>query len=327
MVRPLGWTDLLTFRRMQPKGTTLDIRRATLTPTSPFLAAALGLLLHYPIAAMTLLDDAQGETGIGQASPQKGGRAWDVRFLAPSVAHSPVAARIWRRLLTSLGVLACEHGAERLVAYVPEDVYIEQVFRDAGFEALAREQIFVLTSPPPPAPGPTGLRKLTAKDQKKLYDLVHAAVPTRLTEVGEAMPTRRRAPKGPLVAAPEEFVWVRDGSAAAYIGLFAGSQCYWLEILVRPELRTEIDPHLRFALSSIHCSSQLPVYCAVPDYTGGTGWILRSLDFDHYARQVLMASMLVSRVSVCAPMVFPNLEGSIDTTTPIRTWANRVDRH
>jgi len=310
---------------MQPKGTTLDVRRATLASSSPLLVGALGLLLHQPIGAMTLLDDAEGEVGIGQASPQQGGRSWEVRFLAPSIAHSSAAARIWQRLLTALGVLACEHGAERLLAYVPEDAYIEQVFRDAGFDVSSREQVFVLTNPPPPAPEPTGLRKLTTKDNQDLQALVRATVPTRLADMGEAMPTRHRAPKGPFVSPPEEYVWLRDGGAVAYIGLLVGPQCYWLETLVRPELRTEIVPHLRFVLSSIECSPQLPVFCAIPDYAAGTGWILRALGFKQYARQTLMVSKLVSRVPVRAPVVFPSLEGSMDSTAPIRTCAKATD--
>ncbi|GEM_PF-1579618 len=309
---------------MQPKGTTLDVRRATLTSSSPLLVGALGLLLHQPLGAMTLIDEAEGETGIAQASPQHGGRAWDVRFLAPSIAHSAEAARIWQRLLTALGVLACEHGAERLLAYVPEDAFIEHAFREAGFDTSSREQVFVLTNPPPPAPEPTGLRKLTGKDHVDLQALVRATVPTRLTEMGEATPTRQRAPKGLLVSPPEEYVWVRNGGAAGYIGLFAGPQCYWLETLVRPELRTEVVPHLRFVLSSIECSSQLPVFCAIPDYAAGTGWILRALGFKQYARQALMVSRLVSRVPVRTPVVFPGLEGSMDTSAPIRTCAERA---
>ncbi|MGC9360392.1 MAG: hypothetical protein ACP5G7_08475 [Anaerolineae bacterium] len=312
---------------MQPKGTTLDVRRATLTSSSPLLVGALGLLLHQPLGAMTLIDDAEGEIGIAQASPQQGGRAWDVRFLAPSIAHSTEAARIWQRLLTALGVLACEHGAERLLAYVPEDAYIEQVFGEAGFDASSREQVFVLTNPPPPAPEPTGLRQLTGKDHAELRALVRATVPTRLTEMGEATPTRQRAPKGLFVSPPKEYVWVRNGGAAAYIGLFAGPQCYWLETLVRPELRTEVAPHLRFVLSSIECSPQLPVFCSVPDYAGGTGWILRALGFKQYVRQALMVSRLVSRVPVRTPVVFAGLEGSMDTSAPIRTCAEMTSTH
>lgn len=312
---------------MQPKGTTFDVRRTTLASLSPLVVGGLGLLLHQPLGAMTLVDETQGEIGIGQASPKRGGKTWDVRFLAPGIAHSAVAARIWRRLLSALEVLACEHGAERLLAYVPEDAYIEQVFREAGFEALAREQVFVLTSPPPPAPEPTGLRRLTGKDQKGLHVLMRAAVPSRLADIGEATPTRDRASKGPFTSAPDEYVWVQDGDVAAYVGLFAGSQCHWLEVIVRPNLRTAVAPHLRFVLSSIDCSPQLPVFCAVSDYAAGTGWILRALGFEHYARQALMVSKLVSRVPVRAPVVFSSLEGSIDTSAPIRTCAKTLDNY
>jgi hypothetical protein len=250
-----------------------------------------------------------------------------VRFLAPSVAHSVEAAPIWQRLLTALGALACEHGAERLLAYVPEDAFIEQVFREAGFGASSREQVFVLTNPPPPAPEPTGLRLLSSKDQADLRALVHATVPTRLLDLGEATPTRKRAPKGPFLSPSKEYVWLRDGRAAAYIGLFAGPQCYWLETLVRPELRTEVAPHLRFVLSSTGCSPQLPVFCSVPDYAAGTGWVLRALGFKQYARQALMVSRLVSRVPVRTPVIFPGLEGSMDTSAPIRTCAETANMH
>lgn len=316
VVRPLGWSDLLTLRRMQPKGTTLDVRRTTFATASPLVVGALGLVLHQPIGATTLVDKVDGEVGIAQASPQHSGKTWDVRFLAPSIAHSPAAARIWQRLLGALGILACQHGAERLLAYVPEDAFTEDTFRGAGFEIVAREQVFVLTAPTSPAPEPTGFRKLAARDHQELRTLVTAAVPSRVSGMGEATPTRDRAPKGFLASAPKEYIWVRDSNVGAYVGVFTGPACYWLEILVRPDLRAEIAPHLRYALSTIDCSPQSPVFCAIADHVAGTGWILRALGFEPYARQALMSSRLVSRVQVRASVVFPGLESSIDTSAP-----------
>jgi len=323
VVRPLGWSDLLTLRRMQPKGTTLDVRRATFATASPLMVGVLGLLLQQPLGATTLVDEADGEVGIAQASPQQGGKTWDVRFLAPSIAHSPTAARVWQRLLSALGVLACQHAAERLLAYVPEDAFTEEAFRGAGFEIVAREQVFVLTSPPAPAPEPTGFRKLAARDHQGLRDLITAAVPSRVSGLGEATPTRDRAPKGFFAGAPREHIWVRNGHVSAYVGLFTGPECYWLEILVRPDLRAEIAPHLRYALSSINCSPQAPIFCAIADHVAGTGWILRALGFEPYARQALMASRLVSRVQVRAPVVFPGLESSVDTSAPCHFGCER----
>ena len=105
--------------------------------------------------------------------------------------------------------------------------------------------------------------------------------------------------------------------ALAYLRLTQSPSGFWLDIAVRPERRAELLPHLKFVLTLTECSPTRPVYCPVPDYGVGVGWLLRTIGFTTYARQVLLAAHTMARARVRRPLMIPGLEGSMDVSAPV----------
>ena len=98
-----------------------------------------------------------------------------------------------------------------------------------------------------------------------------------------------------------------------YLGLTSGPKGYWLEIIVRPERRADILPYVKHVISQTDCSPYRPIYCPVTDYSVGLGWILRTLQFDMYAGQVLFVAHTVAHVPVTRPLLMRSLEGTIES--------------
>ena len=95
----------------------------------------------------------------------------------------------------------------------------------------------------------------------------------------------------------EQYVWADKGRLLACLCLTKTAQGSWLDVLTRPEQRGELLPHLHYVLTRAAPSAQAPVYCPVPDYAVGLSWLLRTLGFESYTRQVLLVAHTVTRVS------------------------------
>jgi len=93
----------------------------------------------------------------------------------------------------------------------------------------------------------------------------------------------------------------------------------WMEILVQPDHRADIVPHIRHVIGGCQDSGQRPIYCAVPDHAVGVGWLLRTLGFQAVGQQAHMVLHVAARVPVRRPLVVTGLEGSVDIGTPVGT--------
>lgn len=310
MIRPFGLRDVLAVRQLQPRGVAFDLRRLLLRPSWPSRAAILGYLTRHHIGPLTYIEENDAGRPIGfvqvwhRANPDE----WDLAYLAPSFEYERGTADLWLSLLTQLVRVGGERCVSRIYARPAEDWEIEAVLRQAGFTAVVREEVFVLARSSAPAPAPRGLRPVEQQDRPALEALYAHVVPQLLHQV-EALPPQRNA-LGGLASRlwVEEYIWAEKGRALAHFWLCGSPRGYWLEMVVRPECRAESLPCLRYLLMRTQCSDVKPIYASVPDYGVGLAWVLRTLGFESYHRQVLMVAHTMARARVRRPLLAARME-------------------
>jgi hypothetical protein len=314
--------DVLLLRRLKPQGVAFDLRRHLLQDTSPTRDAVLGYLTAHHLGAVTCVYRAPEEDGLNgfvQVSEDASGAAWDLAYLAPSLDYNLNACSTWCRMLGHLILLAAEYGVERICARSGEDAEAEDLFRRAGFTAVSREEVFALDQEAKPAPLPRGLRRAVPQDQWALDELYRQVVP-KVVQQAEGCVPRWAVPQQRVVgqrSATEQYVWADKGRMLAYLRLTKTARGSWLEALTRPEQRGDVLPQLRYLLTRAAPSAQSPVYCPVPDHTVGLGWLLRTLGFESYTRQVLLVAHTIARVSARRRLMVSGLEHSIDVSRPM----------
>lgn len=318
MIRPFGLRHVLAIRRLTPRGVGFDLRCLLLHSPSPASCALLGYLTRHHLGAITCVHERSKDTqteGFIQVWPRADQAEWDLAFLAPSLDHHGDAPDVWRRLLTHVVVLAAERDVERVCARSSEDAEAEDLLRQAGFTVVEREEIFVLSHQPAPAPSPKGLRQLDRRDRQALHGF-YCQVRPPLMRQAEGLPPLWSTPPHCTslgLVSTNEYVWAEKARIIAYLGLSSSSRGHWLEIVVRPEHRADVLPYAKHVLTLAHCSARTPLYCPVPDHNVGLGWLLRTLGFESYTRQVLLVAHTVARVPLGRRIMISGLERSVDT--------------
>jgi hypothetical protein len=286
-------------------------------------SALMGLLSNNHLGAITCIHQGQGEAkssaGFVQVWPYPGQARWDMAFISPSLDRHLNASDIWYRLLTYLIIYAAEQGVLRVTARSSEDAEAEDVFRHAGFRLVGREEVFALSSVQQKTATPRGLRTVRESDRWALRELCRQVIPLSMQDPQTGLPyqTTLSAHSVPGSAGLEEFVWVQRDEIMAYFGLLRASGGCWLDIVVRPHHRGDILHHLKHLLGQAQNGASQPVYCTVPDYCVGVSWLLRTLGFEPYARQALLAAATAAEVRVRPKILIPGLEGTVDVGTPM----------
>jgi hypothetical protein len=321
VIRPFGLRDVLTLRQLQPRSTAFDLKRLVLAASSPAGSALAAYFTRNHLGTPTYVRESAERDGRGfaQVRPRPNGSEWDLLFIAPSLDDHKDTAGIWHALLNHLIVLAGQQSVLRIYARSPEDAEVETVLRGVGFSILAREEVFVLSVPATPAPQPKGMRRASRQDREALICLCQRAMPSlvRKAELSsgdwcQAVTRRLRRQVGRARRA-DEFICMAKGQIIAYLSMRESSAGYWLEVIVHPEYRGDVLPYIRYILTLAECSPGQPLYCGVPDFGVGLGWILRTLEFVPYARQALLVAHTMARVPVRPTVIIPGLEGGVES--------------
>jgi len=323
VIRLFGLRDVLMVKQLQSQGVAFDLRRLLLHSSPPLYSALSGYLTHYNLGTITCVHEGTKEgknlKGFAQVWPRADQAEWDIVFLSPSLERHENAADLWYRLLTYLTILGAEQGILRIYARSSEDAEAEDIFRQAGFTVIAREEVFALRREPAAAPRPSGLRLLAPQDGRALEELYRQAVP-QLVQQAEGLPSHSglahyRLPLGSRRG--QEYVWAEEGKIIAYMGWYSSPRGCWLEIVARPEHRANTPPCIKHILTLMGCSETMPVYCPVPDYDVGLGWLLRTLGFESCTRQVLLVVHTAARVPVRRKIMVAGLERSVNVHTSV----------
>jgi hypothetical protein len=253
--------------------------------------------------------------GFAQLMPRKGGSAWDLTYIAPSLDDRQAMPSTWCDLLRHVIQAGAERQVLRVYARPPEDSEIEHLLRRSGFALVGHEEIFALTEPQSPSAPPRGFRLADRQDSWELRELHRKTIPPLVYQAcGAWQMDEWTSTLFGLSHEQTNYVWSDKGEIVAHFGLGAGPKGYWIECVVRPEYRGELLPHIQHLVSLTDCSPSRPIYFAVPDYTVGLGWLLRTLGFRSYSQQIVMVAHTVQRVPFYRPVTASALDGCPEPT-------------
>jgi len=317
VIRPFGLRDISWVRELQPEGTAFDVAYWLFHPFSPAFSACLGYFWrHRPTVMTSVFCQERAECGDGfvQIRTGKHPDEWELSFLAPALTESEQNKRIWLDLLAHLVVFGALCGVRRIYARVREDPMNEHVLREAGFSVVTREEIFVLKRPLDPVPAPAGLREVRDSDRRRLDEFVQQVVPP-LVYKANGTNSRCSFLPHPLLALflpKREFVWDERGRILAYFSSCTFQGVQWIEAVVRPEVRGDVGPCIHHVVANRGRSAEVEAYVRVQEYCKGLGWVLRTLDFEPWARQVVMVAHTTANALVSSTMTLKHLQGCVE---------------
>ncbi len=292
MTRPLGLHDLGLLWDLRGQGITLDMQRALMATGGPLWTALSGLLSSGRLGtALTFVCShseagGQGAEGFAQVMSCPERQEWQVIHLAPWGESSGLSGVGWVNVLADLCALAGAWGALRVRAGVPAGGAEEEAFRQAGFAAYAREEVYRLEQPRPAAGVERAVRAVDGHDAWRLIQLFDHVVPSAVQHAEgtdlSGMSTPVLARLG--VTREQGFALEMGDAFGAYVGLSRGREGAWARILLHPDAgRYAAD----VIWQTIIVASPGPaLYCAVRDYQAGLRSVLATMGFDFVGVQV-----------------------------------------
>lgn len=301
MPRFLSLDDLSAVQRLQAYGIQLDLERAALWPHTPLQAALYAHLPMNAIGADTLVLYSNDGRAVGflQARGRKGRPEADIVFLAPSLDRDVDAVSIWYRLLAECAHAIGSNGGQRLFAQVPGGNGIEEVFRQAGYAAYAREEIFRLDEWRPGLAKTNVLRHQRARDGWNLLRLYTELTP-RPVQIAEGMlsPEGQGGKMGDWwdQSRGAGFILQVDGELAGAVRVRRGRAAHWLRFGLHPQAQEQSDALLRGALALLWAAPHRPIYCSVRDYESGMANALERAGFKRAQTRTLLVKHTTARV-------------------------------
>lgn len=312
----LSWNDWLAIQRLQARGVQLDFERAALWPHTPLHAALAAPLPWLPIGAETLVlypsaAPSARASGFIQIRARRGRPEADVAYLAPALDAAEDAVAIWYRLLADCARTIGARGGQRVFAQIAPGDGGEEVFRQAGFYAYAREEIFCLWRYPPDLAKHARLRHQRARDGWNLLRLYTELTP-RPVQLAEGM----LSPEGQAGKLGDwwdqsrgaGYILEQEGEVVGAARIRRGRAAYWLRLGVHPHARTHADELLRGALALLWAAPPRPIFCGVREYESEIIPALQAVGFEHHQTRWLMVKPTTARAKEPFFKFFPALE-------------------
>ncbi|MCI0478703.1 MAG: hypothetical protein L0Y55_20870, partial [Anaerolineales bacterium] len=308
--------DLIAIRQLQTRGVQLDLERAVLWPHTPLQAALAGHLPYTSIGAETLVlypSATRRARAIGflQARARRGRPEADVVYLAPALDADDDAVAIWYRLLAECAHEIGGRGGQRVFAQIPPGDGVEEVFRQAGFNAYAREEIFYLRDFLPALEKSNGLRRQRARDGWDLLRLYTELTP-RPVQLAEGMlsPEGQGGKVGDWwdQSRGAGYILEKEGELAGAARIRRGRAAYWLRLGLHPQAREYADELLRGALALLWAAPHQPIYCSVREYESGIARALESAGFERWQTRSLLVKHTTARAKEPFLKLIPALE-------------------
>jgi hypothetical protein len=326
VVRRFNLADVLLVKRLQKQGACLDLETALLWSPAPLWVALTDYFSLNEARGSTFVVDDSFTGGATQGFVQAWDRvdrlACDVICIAPSLGGSSAAFQVWYDLLEHLCLDKGERGMQRIFARLPEDEAGVDVFRQVGFSAYARRQIFHLERLPSDQHSSAGrlFRPLEKGDGWGVQQLRTSLTP-RLVRQAEGEIKEERDFGGLLPwwksRRAKEYVLAEGDDIRAYLRIIVGEKAHWLRIMLRPEATREAGQILSEALLMVSAYPSRPIYCGLREYEAGLRGALAELGFQPFASELLMVKQIAVRVSVPVGKLRTALEKPVETATPI----------
>ncbi len=316
MSRWLSLDDLIALRQLQAHGVQLDLERAVLWPHTP-LQAALALRAPFSsISAETIVVYANGArrtraAGFLQARGRRGRPEADIVFIAPALDAGGDAVSIWYRLLAECTQAIGGRGGQRLFAQVSSGNGVEEVFRQAGFAAYAREDVYRLTDWPANLTKTQMLRHQRARDGWTLLRLYGEFTP-RPVQIAEGMlsPEGQGGKMGDWwdQSGGSGYLLEAESELVGAVRVRRGRAAYWLRFWLHPQAQEQSETLVRGALSLLWAAPRYPIYCSVRDYESGLRDDLQAAGFQFLLTRSLLVKHTTVRAKESLLKLMPALE-------------------
>jgi hypothetical protein len=326
VARRFNLADILLMKKLQKQGVYLDLETALLWSPAPLWVALTDYFsLNEARGSTFVVDDSftgRPMKGFLQAWDRADRLACDVICLAPSLRASSAAFQVWYDLLEHLCLDKGERRMQRIFARLLEDETGIDVFRQLGFSAYARRQIFRLEQLPSDLhpSGTTPFRPLERGHAWGVQQLRSSLAP-RLVRQAEGEIKEERDFGGLLpwwkARRIKEYVLADGDEIQAYVRIVLGEKGHWLRIMLRPEAAQEADRILSEALLMAPAYPSRPICCSLREYEAGLRGALGELGFQPFASELLMVKQLTVTARVPVGKLGTALDKPVETATPI----------
>jgi len=330
MARWLGFDDLIAIQQLQARGMQLDLERSALWPHTALQAA---LRANIPLSAtgaetIVLYPSATRRAravGFAQMRGRLGRPEADIVYLAPALDAHDDAVSIWYRLLAECTQEIGERCGQRLFAQVAGGNGVEDVFRQAGFSAYAREEIYRLDEWPTGLTKTKLLRRQRARDGWNLLRL-YAQLTPRPVQIAEGMlsPEGQGGKMGDWwdQSRSAGYILEVDDELAGAMRVRRGRAAYWFRFGLHPQAQEHADAFVYGALALLWAAPRLPIYCGVRDYESGMAAALEAVGF----RRVQTRNLLVKYTTVRAKEPFLKLMPTLEKQPkPVTSAAHHTE--
>ena len=318
MIRLFGLRDILLIKRLEDKGAHLDLESAVLESHSPLARALFDYFSLHRRGSTLVLDTRLSEgraQGFVQARDRGGVPLCDLLYISPSLAHSPLAPKVWPPLLEGVCAKGGERGVQRFLAKVEGRSEAVDLFKGIGFRPYARRWIFRLERLPREGEGPL-LRPRRVEDGWRLQRLYESVTPRPVQQVEgwESRGVSRYWQRG-----AKEYVAQRGEEIVAYFCLLSGRRGCWLKALIHPEAGGEVDL-LRCALGWMGSDGTFPLFSGARGYEASLKSSLLELGFEPMREELLMVKHTTVRVEASPAKPVRALEREMGGVTTLQRF-------
>lgn len=312
MIRTFHLRDLLLVRRLQQKGTRLDLEEQLTQPISPLQSALLEKLFKPRANSSTFLLDQQNDNelafGLAQLRARPGYLERDLVFVSPALDLGNGSYSIWQRLLNHVCVQTAEQGGMRVFARLPAEETPElKLFKSVGFSAYCQEDIYVLH----PAQQPLRMNpKLSFRlqergDEWRLQKLYALTAPRQVQNAERQAQGKWALPKQywPEQGYRQGYVWEVDGELLGAVHLRIGYHGVWIRVLLHPDSLSKTEDFVQTILWLVRSQAHLPIYLAIRQYEAGWLSVLPNLNFKLLTTQILTVKHMTVQVRKTLPAI------------------------
>lgn len=324
MITPFGLRHIWLMRELQTASADFDLKSALLgEPATPLQSALRGYFLRSRSGVFTYVlrvsDPVESPRGFAQATAAQSGLVWTVVRMAPLLDHSEDAATVWYRLLLHLCIAAGERRVQRLLVRLPEGGAAEDVFRQAGFVAYCREQVFWRQLAKGAGHVSPRMQPLQSEDCLDVRRLWHRVTPRPVLQAEHSDDPAHAPPLLETTLPDAGLCYVlrgHGGEVWGYLQTLVRPRGAWVRLMVHPDARdlaAEIVGHALAVLGN----RPHPLYCAVREYEGGMQGVLEEQGFAPSGSYSLLVKHTTVRVRESRPKLVPALEKRVEVAPTV----------
>jgi len=298
-IRPLRLYDLPFAIRMAKHGICFDTQ---VNLTSGHEGLHHAYLTYAGRMPVFVLRRSSGG-GLGQLHFVSGTQQARLAFVTPSMQDG-ASEQFWLAMLDGLTIMAGKRGAINIIAEVAKSAVEFEAFRQVGFAAYTRQDLWVrrplpVTSPPNPP------RIDVKPDISSVLSLYNTLSPGLIKQI-----------EPPPTLASRCHVLSSDHGVCGLAAIYKTGQVVLVEPYLNANKSVEPRDFLSAVLKTVRADRRT-IYCRLRDYMGIPTGAMRDHGFEHFSSQVAMFRHTTVRASLQTYKLVEQAEGRVALPTSI----------